>query len=249
MRVGLVGLGLVGGSLALSLRATHDVVAYDSDAAVRTAARARGLAVVDELAGMLPADAVAVATPFASIVPTLRALAERAVAISTGAVLLDVGSLKRPVAAYAETAPAGVRIVGGHPMAGTTSAGFASADPSLFRGRPFLLTPTARSDQQALDVASALARAVGAEPIVCSAEAHDHAIAMLSGVPLAVALALSKSGEDVARLAGPGFRDATRLAATPRELADVLLRGNRDEVKAALGRFREALDEVERGLG
>ena len=245
MRVGLVGVGLVGGSLALALRLTHDVVAYDSAAGVRASARRAGLTVVDDLAGVLPADAVVVATPFATIVPTLRALSERA----DGAVLMDVGSLKRPVAAYAETAPAGARIVGGHPMAGTTGAGFASADPSLFRGRPFLLVPTARSDARALDVASALARAVGAEPTVCSADAHDRAIATLAGVPLAVALALAKSGEDVARFAGPGFRDATRLAATPPELAEVLLRGNRDEVKDALRRFREALDEVERGLG
>ena len=245
MRVGLVGLGLVGGSLALALRATHDVVAYDSDAGVRSSARSAGLAVVDALAAVIPADVVVVATPFSAIVPTLRDLAPRAGAT----VLLDVGSLKRPIAAYAETAPAEARIVGGHPMAGTTGAGFASADPTLFRGRPFLLVSTARSNQQSMDVASALARAVGAEPTVCSAEAHDRAIATLSGVPLAVALALSRSGEDVARLAGPGFRDATRLAATPRDLADVLLRGNRDEMKAALRRFRDALDEVERGLG
>ena len=93
----------------------------------------------------MPADAVIVATPLSQIVPTLAALAAR----SGGALLLDVGSLKRDVEAFARTAPAPCRIVGGHPMAGTTERGYGAARADLFRGRPFFLVPTDRSDGSA----------------------------------------------------------------------------------------------------
>ncbi|MBI3522803.1 MAG: prephenate dehydrogenase/arogenate dehydrogenase family protein [Chloroflexi bacterium] len=245
MRVAIVGLGLIGGSLALALRGGHDVAGFDNDPATRARAGSAGIRVVDSLDGLGSADATVVATPLSAVIPTLDALTTR----PDAGVLIDTGSLKRDVAAYAEKSPQNARIVGGHPMAGTTSSGFGGADPDLFRGRPFLLVPTARSDDGSMSVAGALARAVGAEPTVCSAAVHDRTVAMLSAVPLAVALALAKSGADVAAFAGPGFRDATRLAATPPELTRALLGGNRDEVKAALRKFRSALDEVEAELG
>lgn len=238
MRVGIAGCGLIGGSLALALREAHAVRAYDP-------AGTGPIAGVDRLEALLPADIVVVATPLAAVVPTLRALAPRA----GEAVLLDVGSLKREVHAFAETAPAGARIVGGHPMAGATEQGFGAARADLFRGRPFFLVPTARSDEPGLALAGELARAAGGVVTVVSAAEHDRIVATLSGLPLAVAIALARTGAELAELAGPGFRDATRLAATPEALAGGLLRGNAAEVRAALARFRSALDEVERGLG
>lgn len=239
MRLGIVGLGLIGGSIALALRDAHDVVVFDTDAATRERAAERGLAVAERIADAAAADAVVIATPLASIVPALETLAGR-----TDALLIEVGSLKVAVASFAERAPQGTRIVGLHPMAGSTAAGFASADPAIFRGRPFLVVPTARSDEGAMTVAGHLARELGGEPTVCSAQWHDGAVAMLSGVPLAVAIALARAGADVAHLAGPGFEGATRLAATSPELARALLAGA--DVKDALARFRAALDEVER---
>ncbi len=181
MRIGVVGLGLIGGSLALGLREHHAVRGYDRDAATRTAARARGLEVTDTLDGVVPADAVVVATPLAAVVPTLEALLPRA----DEAVLCEVGSLKRDVAALAERAPPAARIVGLHPMAGSTAAGFAAADPELFRGRSFLVVPTARSDEAAMELAGRIARAVGGAVTVCSPEVHDRAIAAVSALPLA----------------------------------------------------------------
>src|SRR5207253_2241202 len=141
VRIGVAGLGLIGGSLALALRGTHEVTGYDTDERARAAAKADGIRIVTRLDELLPADAVLVATPIPAIVPALERLAPHA----DGAVLIDTGSLKRAVADYAARAPAATRIVGGHPMAGTTSAGFSAADPSLFRGRAFLLVATARS--------------------------------------------------------------------------------------------------------
>ncbi len=238
MRIGIAGCGLIGGSLALALRERHDVVAWDP-------AGTGEIAPVATLAGLLPADIVIVATPLDAVVPTLAAL----VAVAGGTVLLDVGSVKREVARYATTAPADARIVGGHPMAGSTGRGFAAARADLFRDRPFLLVPTARSDDAAMALAGDVARDVGAVPTVLSAEVHDRAVAMLSGVPLVIARALAAVGADLDPLAGPGFRDMTRLAATPAPLADAMLAGNAAEIRRALAVFRTALDAAERELG
>lgn len=238
MRVGIAGCGLIGGSLALALRGAHDVRAFDP-------AGTGTIRAVGRLEALLPSDIVIVATPLAQVVPTLATLAER----SGETVLLDAGSLKGAVAAFAQTAPVTSRIVGGHPMAGTTDQGFDAARADLFRERPFFLVPTTRSDERAMDVAGAIVRAIGGVPTVMSAAEHDRIVATLSGLPLAIATALARTGAELRDLAGPGYRDATRLAGTPPELARALLRGNAAEVRAALARFRVALDEVERELG
>ncbi|MBU6423710.1 MAG: prephenate dehydrogenase/arogenate dehydrogenase family protein [Chloroflexota bacterium] len=248
MRVRVVGLGLIGGSIALGLRGRHDVAGYDRDDAARAAARGRGIVVVDALDAVLPADAVVVATPLAAVVPTLRALAPRA----AGAVLVEVGSLKADVALFAESAPEGVRIVGLHPMAGSTASGIAAADPALLRGRPFLAVATARSDERSMALAGELARDLGGSVTVCSPAVHDRAIAAVSALPLASAIAL----DAVARaalpmpfeaVAGTGIRDATRLAATPPELALPLL--GAPGLPEHIAALRERLGEIERALG
>ena len=238
MRIGIAGLGLIGGSVALALRERHEVVAFDP-------AGTGEIAGTPTLAGLFPADVVIVATPLALIVPTLAAL----VPLAGVTVLLDVGSVKREVARFAAAAPASARIVGGHPLAGSTGSGLTAARADLFRDRPFLLVPTARSDDAAMAVAGDLARAIGAVPTVLSAEVHDRAVALLSGLPLVVARALAAVGADVADLAGPGFRDMTRLATTPEPLADAMLAGNADEIRAALAAFRVALATAEQELG
>jgi prephenate dehydrogenase len=250
VRIGVAGLGLIGGSLALALRDRHEVTGYDTDERVRAAAKGDGVRIVTRLDDLLPADAVLVATPISTIVPALEHLATH----SDGAVLLDTGSLKRAVADYAARAPTGARIVGGHPMAGTTSAGFSAADPELFRGRAFLLVPTARSDDSAMAIAGAIAREIGATVTVCSADVHDRAMARLVAGPLAAAAALAVAGaqaEPLLGAAGPGFRDSTRLADTPADLATELLFGNGGDVAAAIGSIVEGLtqlrDAVERG--
>jgi len=167
---------------------------------------------------------------------------------------MDTGSLKRAVADYASRAPAGARIVGGHPMAGTTSSGFSAADQGLFRGRAFLLVPTLRSDDAAMTLAGTIARDVGGVVTVCSADVHDRAMARLVAGPLAAAAALAVAGaqaEPLLGAAGPGFRDSTRLADTPADLATELLFANADDAAAAIGSIVEGLtqlrDAVERG--
>lgn len=249
MRIAIAGLGLIGGSMALALKDAHDVRGYDPDAGARAAAAARGIAVVERLAELAPADAIVVAAPLAAVVPTLGSLAP----IAGDAVLIEVGSLKSAVAAFAERAPKRVRIVGVHPMAGSTASGFIAADPALFRGRPFLVVPTARSDDSAMAVAGELGRALGGIPTVCSVSVHDRAMSAVSALPLAAAVALTltasrSAGVPLAGLAGPGLRDATRLASTPADLAVPLLR-DAAALREDIAGLREALAAIERAIG
>ena len=248
MRIAVVGLGLIGGSIALGLAGRHQVRGYDLDEGTRRAARSRGLDVADAMADVLPADAVVVATPLAAIVPTLEELVPRC----GEAILIEVGSLKSAVAAFAERAPQSSRIVGLHPMAGSTASGLGAADPAIFQGRRFIVVPTARSDERATAIANDLARELGGSITLCSPELHDRAIAVVSALPLATAVALARIVGEVVPLpldavAGPGIRDATRLASTPTDLALALLRA--PGLAEHLASLREALTDIEDALG
>ena len=243
MKIGVAGLGLIGGSLALALRERHEVIGYDADATVRADVARSGIRVMATIEELVPADAIVVATPMPAIVPTLERLAAHA----DGGLLLDTASLKRGVVDFAARAPERARIVGGHPMAGATSSGFSAADPELFRDRPFLLVPTPRSDDRAMALAGRIVRDAGAVVTVCSAEVHDRAMARLVSAPLATAAALAVAGADAGDLlaaAGPGFRDSTRLAETPADLAVELLLGNPGDARAAIGSVIEALEQL-----
>lgn len=249
MNVGVAGLGLIGGSLALALRSRHRVTGFDIDPHARDAALAAGIEVVGSLDALLPADAVIVATPMEAVVATLEALAPRA----GTAVLLDVSSVRAPVERFAASAAAGCRIVGLHPMAGRSGKGFGAASAELLEHRPFLVVPTTRSDTAAMALAGALARDAGGEVTVCSAAQHDRIVAVLSGLPLAFASALALTGADtvdgnLASLSGPGFGDSTRLALTPPDLGSAMLLANAQNVRAALERARTILDEVDRAI-
>ncbi len=249
MRIGIAGLGLIGGSLALALRARHEVRGYDVDAGARAAAARAGIAVADRLEALLPADAVVVATSLAAVLPTLAALAPAA----GGAVLVDVGSVRGPVDAFVRESGERARVVGMHPMAGRSAQGFAAATADLFRGRPVLVVPTATADAEAMRIAGAIARDAGGIVTVCSAVEHDRVVAALSALPLALAAALAIVADDAAEgrladVAGTGFEDASRLALTAEDLAVPLLTANAAHVVSALARLRGTLDEVERAV-
>ena len=135
MKIGIAGLGLIGGSLALALQSKHDVSGFDVSRDTREAARSAGIGVSESLEGLLPADAVIVATPLDAVLPTIVELDTRA----ADAVLMDVGSVRARVDTYAAKHRVGARIVGMHPMAGRSTHGFAAADPAILAGRPFLI--------------------------------------------------------------------------------------------------------------
>lgn len=254
MTVGIVGLGLIGGSLALDLVARGEtVVGVDTDAATRAAATTAGIAVQHDVAAVATAaDLVVVAVPPAEVAATVTAVA----AAAPGLPVTDVASIKSPEALGFTPADASVAYVGGHPMAGTERSGFAAARRGLLAGAPWLLTPHDDVDVAAFADVVELVLAVGAAPVVLDVAAHDRLVAAVSHVPHLLAyavhgLAAAEGAAVVDLVAGPSFRDATRVAASdPAFWADVLQR-NVTAVRALLGEVQDwldrAADEADRG--
>ena len=242
----VVGLGLIGGSFALAAGARG----YDRDPGVRDRARARGIETADSLeAAVAGARIVVTAVPTALTPELLRVLS----VLAPDSVLTDTASLKKPIVAAMAALPSGTRCVAGHPMAGARRRGIDAAAPEIFRGRPWALVRTAGSDDGAMAAVSDLVVSVGARPVLLDAEQHDRLMTWVSHLPHAVASALAQAagaaaGDDLARLAGPGLLDTTRLAGQPVALALELaladpgtLAGAIDAVAAELGKLSTAL--------
>jgi len=237
--VAIVGLGLVGGSLARALTAAgYRVIGHDRPRILRQAVAARAIAAAARSVALAVADADLVVLA-ASPRTNRRLLGQVAQAARAGATVTDVGSVKRGICADARRR--GLRsFVGGHPMAGREASGFAASKPDLFQGRRWILTPDAHTARSSLRAARALVRAVGARPVVMSPAEHDRAVAFLSHVPQVVAWALfgAAKKDRVAKthldVAGPAFRDMTRLWRSPKPLWREILFENRAEVDAAL---------------
>jgi prephenate dehydrogenase len=249
--VGIVGLGLVGGSLARALtRAGHCVVGVDDQAVARRARRAGAVAHVatlDETAR--GADLLVLAAPPRANLALLRRVAARR---PRGLVVTDVTSVKAPICREARRLGFD-SFVGGHPMAGTESSGFQASNPDLFAGRPWILVPDG-APPRALTRVRSLVRAVGAKPVEMEAAEHDRAVAYLSHVPQVIAWALLEAAirDTVASrhldVAGPAFREMTRLARSPRPLWREILGDNRAEVTRALRSIAAGLERARRRL-
>jgi prephenate dehydrogenase len=253
--VAVVGVGLIGGSLARALSARgYRVVGVDQSASTLRAARRQRALSAGTLTlepALAAADVVVLAAPPRANLALLRrvALAARARGVRRGVVVTDVSSVKRPICALADRLGL-FDFVGGHPMAGRERGGFAASDGGLFRGRAWILTPGRSA--RALEAVRGLVRAAGARPVVLRADAHDRAMAFLSHLPQVVAWALSEAArrDGVARrslaLAGPAFADMTRIAKSPRGLWREILAENRDQLARALRAFRRALSSAPR---
>jgi prephenate dehydrogenase len=246
----IVGVGLIGGSLAMRLREVGvHVTGIDRDPAVLDQAKARG--VIDEgttdLDAVADADVVIVATPLAQVVQTGVAAAQR---MRPGAVLTDVGSVKASVVAAIDAGlPAGVRYVGGHPMAGNEKQGIGAADAALLDDRPFVLTPTERTDPGAVDLLRAMVVRLRMRPVILDPAQHDELVAQASHLPYLVSLALERSvGEDARTVAGPALVQMTRIARSPLALWDQICRANREAILRALMRFETELAAVRRDV-
>lgn len=230
--VAVVGLGLIGGSAAMAFSARG----WDRDATARRAARERGIDVAETLE-----DAVRGAELVLLAVPTAEtpAALEQAARLAGDALLTDAASWKGPVLAAARSLPPGTRFVAGHPMAGAAASGIAHATADLFRGRPWLVIATERSDARSIEMLSERVRGIGAVPTPITGDRHDEAMTWVSHLPLGVAAALARSvrrrlGEDASRLSGPGLADSTRLAATPLPLALELALASPADLASAL---------------
>jgi arogenate dehydrogenase (NADP+) len=254
--VGIVGLGLIGGSLGLDLQALGFEVRGLVHRPV-TAARAleRGLVQVvsTDPAILSGCGLVVLALPLDRLLEPDPALLA---ALPPQAVITDVGSVKQPV--LARWQPIHHRFVPSHPMAGTAEAGVDAGQRGLFRGRPWVVTPAADADGEALAVVRALAESVGARWLACTASEHDQAVALISHLPVLVSAALLSSAdrqaaavggaalsELVRALASSGFADTTRVGGGNPELGTLMARCNREPVLAALAGYRRSLDDLD----
>ena len=246
-RLTVVSPGLIGGSIARGARARRlareVVVVGRHEAAVHAAldAGAADRGTTDLAAGVSGASLVVLCAPVGAL-PELIRVAWRH--LSPGAVLTDAGSVKRSVveAALACPARAGVAFVGGHPMAGSERSGFEASDPDLFEGRLALLTPTEATPEAAVAEATALWEGLGSTVRCLSAETHDHLVAQISHLPHLAAYALVSAAEEEALpLAGRGFVDTTRIAASAETLWAGIFRENRGPLLEALARYEAIL--------
>jgi prephenate dehydrogenase len=257
----IVGLGLLGGSLAIDLRHRFPRMTLAGIARRRNtldaaaALRADGAPVFTHLSAELETvrdtDLIIFCTPVQTVI---QQLADIATFVSPGAVVTDVGSTKRMVMNAAATAlPAGVFFVGGHPMAGSDRAGLSHARAGLYRGATWALCIPAGAEDAAGRF-SALVEAIGARPLPIDADLHDRIVALTSHLPHVVACALAAQvlghpeGELARAFIAGGFRDTTRIAAANTAMWRDIALTNRDniareltEMIAALEQWRDAL--------
>ena len=230
MRVAVVGLGLIGGSVARRLAPGHDVRVWDTDPDTREQAAAAGLTVTEEVAG---ADVVVLSTPMDALPGELARLAR-----GDGPIVTDVGSVKAPVLAAARAAGLAGRYVGGHPMTGIERSGFGASDPALLDDAAWVLVLEDDTDLDRWLTVAGLVTAAGCRVVPATAADHDEAQARISGLPhlLASALAVAGAGGGpLARtLAAGSFRDGTRVAGTRAEFVAALCDTNREALTRVL---------------
>ena len=256
-QLGLIGCGLMGGSFALALKRAglvRRVVGYSKSPS--TTERARQLGVIDieapsALLAVSGADLVLLAVPVAATEATLKAIRHL---VNPDMLIMDVGSSKRDVVDAARRVlkhDVGV-FVPCHPITGREVSGVENADAGLYQGRQVILTPIERTLTTKLDKARAIWQALGCEVLEMSPESHDAAFAAVSHLPHLVAFALMNSiadqpeGQDYLSMAGPGFRDFSRIAASdPQMWRDVLI-ANREELGRQTALFQQALADLQK---
>jgi prephenate dehydrogenase len=259
VKLAVIGVGLIGGSFARAALAAGQftaVAGYDTDASVL--AQARVLDAVTEAAAS-PADAVRdadivlLAVPVGAMRETLAAVAPH---LASGAIVSDVGSTKQDVIASARSTlqQRMARFVPGHPIAGGETHGVAASDPRLFRGRLFISTPVAETSEEAVAAIESLWRAAGCRVERMPADEHDRIFAAVSHLPHLLAFALvaqiagTADGARKFELAGAGFRDFTRIAASsPTMWRDICL-ANRAALGADLAEYRLLLERLQTAL-
>jgi len=253
-RVVIIGLGLIGGSIGLRLKAAGlpglEIVGSDIDGSAERAAKKSGAidrSEHDLARALRDAPLVIVAVPIAALRDVFTAIAPH---VTEGALVTDTASTKGEVMKWAaELLPESVGFVGGHPMAGKEQAGIDHADAALFEGRAYCICPAVKASPTAIQGVVGLAQALGAEPVFIDAEEHDAYAAAISHLPLITATALfrllreSPSWDDLGQLASTGFRDMTRLASGDPSMSNAIWKTNREAIIHWVDRLTEELHQ------
>ncbi len=251
MNIGIIGLGLIGGSLGLDLRTCgYKVLGVSRREHVCQKASDRGvvdLASID-FAILAEAEVIFICTPIAAILPTVNQLIPF---LDPSTVLTDVGSVKAPV--VEAIAPLWSNFVGGHPMAGNSDNGIEAAQTNLFVSKPYVLTPIESTPLTAITIVEKIVTSLNAKLYQCSPQDHDRAVSWISHLPVIVSgsLIASCQSEDNAEvlklaqnLASSGFRDTSRVGGGNPELGLMMARYNRDELLRSLQHYRQNLDRA-----
>jgi prephenate dehydrogenase len=258
-QLGVIGCGLMGGSFALALKRAglvKRVIGYSKSPS--TTEKAKRMGVIDTAAesallAVSGSDIVLIAVPVAATEATFKAIRHL---IEPGVLVMDVGSTKRDVvdAARRVLKEHISSFVPAHPIAGKEVSGISNADATLYSGRQVILTPLPQTNPELVQKATDVWAAIGAQVLRMTPENHDGAFAAVSHLPHMLAFAYFNSvarqpaGRDYLSLAGPGFRDFTRIAASdPTMWRDVLM-SNREEVLKQSLRFRHTLEAMEHAL-
>jgi len=255
-KIGIIGLGLIGGSVALRARELWPsalVIAVDNKDVLEEAMRRHAVDVAaDDLVVLAEADLVILCAPVKQNIALLAELDEN---VRVPAIVTDTGSTKREIVEAARELPPRFTFIGGHPLGGAAQGGLEHARPDLFAGRPWLLTPIAPSDQRsgALDSLSQFVTALGAQPRILEPRAHDRMLAFLSHLPQLTASALMQVvggavGEEGLALAGRGLADTTRLASSPPDIWQDIAATNADEIGPALDTLISVLQDLRNDL-
>ncbi len=253
-RISILGLGLIGGSLALALKKARatEVKITGYSRRPETLARAVELKIIDRSApemasAVADAELVIVATPVFAIREVLQGIAA---ALAPGCVVTDVGSTKAMVmGGAAEFLPQSVSFIGGHPMAGKETSGIDEADAELLVGCVYCLTPGENATRDATDRLEELVRGIGAKPIVLDAETHDRLVAGVSHLPMVLSAAFvaattgSEAWSEMARMAAGGYHDVSRLASGSPEMNRDICASNQLEIVRWIDRY---IDELKR---
>ena len=249
-KVAVVGLGLIGGSIALAARQTWPtglvIGVDDKDVLERAMVRHAIDVAADDPVVMAEADLVILAAPVRQNIGLIAELAQH---VSRPAIVTDVSSTKREIVEAARGLPSRLTFVGGHPLGGAPRGGIDHARADLFVGRPWLFTPADDATGDALDRLRQFVTALGANVHVMSVAEHDRLLAYLSHLPQLVASSLmhvvgSAAGEGGLSLAGRGLADTTRLASSPATIWRDICATNIDEIGAALDAFIAELLEI-----
>ena len=249
-KIGIVGLGLIGGSIALAARQLWPsalVIGVDSKDVLEIAMGLHAIDVAaDDLVVLAEADLVILAAPVRENIALLGTLDEH---VRGPAVVTDTGSTKRAIVDAARILPPRLTFVGGHPLGGAAKGGLVHARSDLFSGRPWLFTSAPGVSGETIEKLSMFVRALGAEPQILSVAAHDRQLAYLSHLPQLTASALMQVigdavGEEGLALAGRGLIDTTRLASSPAGIWADVAATNADEVGAAIDALIAVLEDL-----
>jgi prephenate dehydrogenase len=249
-RVGIVGLGLIGGSIALAARQIWPdglVIGVDRKDVLERAMVLHAIDVAaDDLVVLAEADLVILAAP---IQQNLEVLEELSDTIAGSAVITDTGSTKRAVVEAARNLPGRLAFIGGHPLGGAARSGIEHARADMFTGRPWLFTPVNGHDPQALEKLTSFATGLGSVPRVLSPEEHDRLLAFISHLPQLTVSALmhvvgNAANIDGLVMSGRGLQDTTRLASSPAGIWKEVCATNHDEVGSALDALIAVLQEL-----